>query len=158
MSATLPIISECVLAGMRPDQIQRFMAEKHPDLHLDASQTEALIHQAHKALAKSARVVIKREVGKALARLENLYARSLTINDFKGCLAIEKERIKLLRLVDAAGARAVAADVEVETLRRQVECISGYLRPLSLVAESYPLEEHARVAAELIRRGRETRA
>jgi hypothetical protein len=40
----------------------------------------------------------------------------------------------------------------VALLRRQIELISGYLLPLQLAEPQYPVEEHARLAADVIRK------
>jgi hypothetical protein len=39
-------------------------------------------------------------------------------------------------------------------MKQQIDLIAGHLLPLGLADASYPLEEHARLAADLIRRMR----
>ena len=90
-------VLELVVAGLTRGQILKWVAEKS-GWEIGPRQIGRLIQRAHQALEQAGRPHREREFAKALRRLDTLFARSLQINDFKACLAIERERIALLKL------------------------------------------------------------
>lgn len=90
---------DLVVAGLNRAQILKYVREK-TDWGIGARQIDRLTARARDMLSELAETKHDKELGKAIARLDMLFARSLQINDFKACLAIERERIALLKLGD----------------------------------------------------------
>ena len=90
-------VLELVVAGLTRRQIHQWVEEKGK-WEIGPRQIDRLIRRAHDALDQAGRPHREHEFAKAVRRLDMLFARSLQINDFKGCLAIERERIALLKL------------------------------------------------------------
>ena len=61
---------------------------------------------------------------------------------------------RLLCLYTPRGDTGTPAGEDVALPRRQIAPISGHLLPLQLTDAQYPIEEHARLAADVIRRTR----
>jgi len=108
--ATMPeasrvgIVAEWFVAGMRPSQVPG-QAEK-AGWAIGAVELGDLIDHAYRLIRADARVVAELERAKSIARYNAMYARSLAIQDFKACLAVQKQ-------LDVAIARAeVAASME----------------------------------------------
>jgi len=59
--------------------------------------------------------------------------------------------VNLERTIEIVDSSSYQGDADAETIRNQLELIAGYLLPLNLIGSQYPIEEHARVAAETIR-------
>ena len=92
-------ILDFVVAGLTRREILKWVETKS-DWHIKARQVDRLIARAHEMLDATAEPHRQRELAKAIRRLDMLFARSLQVNDFKACLAVEKERIILLKLSD----------------------------------------------------------
>lgn len=65
---------------------------------ISTRQADNYIRKAKDQFEDLADTVRKQELGKALARLNDLYKRNLKINDFKAALAVQKEIDTLLGL------------------------------------------------------------
>jgi hypothetical protein len=98
-SARAEQVLELVIAGLTRAQIIKWVNEKS-GWGIKTRQVDRLIAQAHELLDQEAQPRRERELAKAIRRLDMLFARSLQINDFKACLAVERERIALLKLGD----------------------------------------------------------
>jgi hypothetical protein len=102
------------------------------------------------------------EVGTAYIRLHDLYRRSVEADDVKSALAAQKELNKLLDLY--AGLQSdELEDVEDDASERgiiaaELAAVREHLLPLELAPEDYPIAEHARIAADLIRKRHEPAA
>jgi hypothetical protein len=92
-------VLDLVVAGLTRAQIIKWAREK-TDWNISDRQIDRLIARAHELLELDAKPHRERELAKAVRRLDMLFARSLQINDFKTCLAVERERIALLKLSD----------------------------------------------------------
>lgn len=116
-------------------------------------EVEAVLKQARARITVAADYAREEQVGRAVMRIENLYARSLAEHDNKTALQAQKELNRLLSLYSGAGkaAGALSEADDPSRLRGQLELIAQHLLPLGLADEDYPIEEHARIAAELIR-------
>jgi hypothetical protein len=90
-------VLDLVVAGLTRREIIKW-AETKSEWRIKTRQVDRLIRLAHDTLEKTAEPHRQRELAKSLRRLDMLFARSLQINDFKGCLVIERERIQLLGL------------------------------------------------------------
>ena len=82
-------------------------------------------------------------------RLDDLYAKSIAGQDIRTALQAQRELNRPLDLY--AGSMKSAGEDDAGALRRQVDLIAAHLLPLKLADQSYPVEEHARLAAEVIR-------
>lgn len=61
-------------------------------------QTDDLIARTNKIFEANAEVIRDREFGKSISRLNDLYMRSMQVQDYKTCLSVQKEVIALLGL------------------------------------------------------------
>jgi hypothetical protein len=106
------------------------------------------VNAARKRLALAAEVEREEYLGKAVMRLEDLYAKSQAAKDIKSALAAQKELNRLLELGNGDAAKKDEAKSEAEQC---LAAIREMLFPLQLADETHPLQEHVRVAVELIR-------
>ena len=92
-------VLDLVVAGLTRREIIKWVDTKS-EWKIKTRQVDRLIARAHEMLEATAQPHRERELAKAIRRLDMLFARSLQINDYKACLAVEKERIALLKLGD----------------------------------------------------------
>jgi hypothetical protein len=90
------------------------------------------------------------QLGKAVMRLDDLYAKSIAAQDTRTALQAQRELNRLLCLY-SAGEKGAAPGQGEDDAAARLELIGTYLLPLGLTDERYPVEEHARVASEVIR-------
>lgn len=124
----------CIQQGVSPDQVGQ------------------IVEDARKRITVAADYTRDEQLGKAVMRLEDLYAKSMAAHDIRTALQAQRELNRLLSLY-ADERRADPGDDDSDTAisRKQLELIAAYLVPLKLADASYPVEEHARLAAETIR-------
>ena len=109
----------------------------------------ALVQEARQRLTVAADYVRDEHLGRAILRLEDIYAKSITAQDLRIALQSQREINRLLGLYsDADRNQPAGDDAAAEALAR----VAAYLLPLGLVAREYPVEEHARLAADFVRR------
>ena len=124
----------CVQQGQTPDQARQMVSESRKRITVAADYTR------------------DEQIGKAVMRLEDLYAKSMAAQDIRTALQAQRELNRLLSLyADARRADPGEDDSDVPAMRRQLDLIGAYLVPLKLADPTYPVEEHARVAAEIVR-------
>jgi hypothetical protein len=123
----------CRKAGLAPDAARRAVAE------------------ARKKLTVAADYARDEQLGKAIQRLEDLYAKSIAAKDTRTALQAQRE---LNRLMDLYSPKDTGSDDsgDTEGMQASLDLIAGHLLPLDLTDERYPLEEHARLAADIIRK------
>ena len=95
---------------------------------LDQAEAEELIDRATGELIEAANYVQEEELGRATARLHQICVKSESIQDYKACLAIQKELNKLLGLYpDAprATAPAPAPSTTEEVSREPANPLAG---------------------------------
>jgi hypothetical protein len=115
-------------------------------------QARKLVADARKRLTRAAAYNRDEQLGTAVTRLNALYQQATEAKDSKTALQAQREINRLLDLY--ASPEREAGDGAGDTaLRRQLDLIAGYLLPLKLAGEHYPVEEHARIAADVIRAG-----
>jgi hypothetical protein len=112
----------------------------------------AVIAKARRKLTLAADYNRDEQLGTAVTRLNDIYARAIRAQDSKTALQAQREINRLLDLY-ASAEREVGDGAGDTALRRQLDLIAGYLLPLKLAGEHYPVEEHARIAADVIRAG-----
>jgi hypothetical protein len=103
------IVLELLSSGLREDEIVRVLVKRHAEGKIDWQPTVELVRQlvteTKPAIAAAAVVDAEFERGRAVLRLQTLYARSMGIQDYKTCLAIQKELNALLRIDEVSGPR-----------------------------------------------------
>lgn len=101
MISRINLVLKLLLLGYKHNKILWYFKEKNdPPLELSNMTITTYIRRATAEIEKKADFYKKRELGKALARLETLYEKSYIINDFKNCLAVQKEINDLLGLAE----------------------------------------------------------
>lgn len=90
-------VFELLTAGLSRAQIVRFIADK-TDWAVGERTIDNYIAKATEGFEAIADVDRRVMAGKAIARLDELYARSMRIQDYKVCLAIQREINSLLKL------------------------------------------------------------
>jgi len=83
-------VTELIMSGLNGVQIWKYCTEK---LNWEVTQRMVwkYVNAANEGFADQAKAKAKDEFGKGLARLNMLFAASLKIQDYKACLAIQKE-------------------------------------------------------------------
>jgi hypothetical protein len=123
-------------------------------LEVDPTQVKAVIAEARKRLTLAAEYNRDELLGTALTRLNDLYSRCIRAGgegigpNLAKALDVQREINRLTGLyrqpslagMDAGGGEAV----------EELEAVGEYLLPLALTSESYPMREHARLAAQRI--------
>ena len=115
-------------------------------------EARQIVGEARKRITVAADYTRDEQIGRAVMRLDDLYAKSIAGQDIRTALQAQRELNRLLDLYAASGRGDGGGGEDAAELRRQVELIASYLLPLHLADDSYPVEEHARMAADLIRR------
>lgn len=117
---------------------------------LSTEEAEEAVGDARKKLTLAADFVRDEQLGTAIARLNSLYVKAIGEADIKTALQAQRELNKLMGLYKAESDRG-GEDGEGSLYREKLELIQQYILPLGLVDERYPIEEHVRVAAEIVR-------
>jgi hypothetical protein len=142
-----------LIAGASDDQALELATTR---LELKPAAAAAALDAAKQAIVAAAEVDRRRELALAKLRLEELIAKAKEAGELKTQLAGIRELSKLLALYDAAGVEALAEKEGEQTdAERELAAVAGHLLPLELAKPSYPVAEHARIAADWIRRNRE---
>lgn len=83
-------VAELIMSGLNGVQIHKYVTDK---LNWDVTQRAVwkYVVAANEGFAEQAKAKAKDEFGKGLSRLNMLFAASLKIQDYKACLAIQKE-------------------------------------------------------------------
>jgi hypothetical protein len=121
-------------------------------LGIPPEEVAGIIAQARRKLTLAADYNRDEQIGTAFTRLNDLYARAIRAQDIKTGLIAQKELNKLLdlyRVTPEHAAESTGDDAGPD--RSELAAIRGHLIPLGLAAADYPLREHARIAAELVR-------
>ncbi len=126
--------SYCLQQGVAPESAKEIVAE------------------ARKRVTVAADYTRDEQLGKAVIRLNDLYAKAIAGQDIRTALQAQRELNRLLSLyADSRRSDPSAEDSDPTALLRQLELVAACLVPLKLADPSYPVEEHARIAAEVIR-------
>jgi hypothetical protein len=110
-----------------------------------------VVSEARKRITVAADYTRVEQIGRAVMRLDDLYAKSIAGKDLRTALQAQREVNRLLDLYAGSARAEATSDEEIANIKQQLELVAGYLLPLKVTDEQYPIEEHARVAAELIR-------
>lgn len=117
---------------------------------------DAAIAEAQRAIALTADVDRRRELGVAYKRLNTIYQSAIDKGSNDVALKAQRELNRLLSLHNTELMAQAAADAAAGTTpaEKELAAVAAHLLPLKLAPESHPLAEHARVAADLARRAR----
>ena len=122
-------------------------------LAVDPSQVKAVIAEARKRLTLAAEYNRDELLGTALTRLNDLYSRCIRAGaDGNGpnlAKALDVQR-ELNRLTGLYRQPSLAFDAGSSEATEELAAVGEYLLPLALTSESYPMREHARLAAQRI--------
>jgi hypothetical protein len=88
IDARVQKVSDLLLAGASRNQIVGFCGEKYK---VHPHTADRYIEEAREIWKEMVHPERKEAHSKALMRLEALYAKNLSIQDFKACLAVQKE-------------------------------------------------------------------
>lgn len=145
-----------LVSGISPAQAERACTEK---LGMGEPQAKRAIAAARRQITIAADYDRIAEIGTAYTRLNDLYSRSLKVSDVKVALAAQKELHRLLALYehDSAGAGGQSQPAGDDSDNPDIAAIADHLLPLQLAPATYPIAEHARLAADFIRRHREAK-
>lgn len=128
---------------------------------LDPADVDQAIETAKQKLTKAASYDRDEALGKAITRVEDIYTRAIRAKDIRTALTAQRELNKLLALYAEEGTAASDADAPQAAPStadaEELAAIAEHLLPLDLAPESYPLREHARIAADHIREHAATR-
>ncbi len=122
-------------------------------LGLEPERVASAVAEARRRLTRAADYNRDEQLGTAITRMNDLYARAVRTGDLKTALTAQREINKLMDLYrEAIGGEGPEAEhADPEGAQAELAAIRRHLLPLGLAAESYPLREHARIAADLIR-------
>lgn len=105
-------VVELLTFGLRPHSIWQYVSEK-TDWEISIRTVHRYIKAATAIIRTESHTDRELETGKALERLDILFQRNMTIQDFKAALAVTKTRIDMLGL--AAPKEIKAQIVEKQT-------------------------------------------
>ncbi|MBN2377048.1 MAG: hypothetical protein JXD22_11645 [Sedimentisphaerales bacterium] len=127
------ILDYCGKQGVEPDAV------------------DGLIAEARKRITIAAEYNRDEQVGLAVQRLTELYRNALAGQDFRTALQAQRELNRLMGLYENKNASS-GPDLseDLAGLREQLDTIAGYVLPLGLTSDNYPLEEHVRLAIKAI--------
>jgi len=123
-------------------------------LGIEPHEVAAVTAEARRRLTRAADYNRDEQLGTAITRMNDIYARAIRAGDIKTALTAQREINKLMDLYrEASGGYGAdeAEDNAIDEVRNELAAIRDHLLPLGLAAENYPLREHARIAADLIR-------
>jgi hypothetical protein len=120
-------------------------------LGIPAASVNRVLAAARRKITLAADYARDQEIGKALARYNNLYERAVAMQDVKSALAAAKETCRLLGLNRKPEVN-IAKDAGDGDEAARIRLCEDHLHPLGLAPREHPLEEHARLAAQAIRK------
>lgn len=133
-------------SGVSREDAKKVAVEK---LGEQKSKATKLVDDACKSIKQAALRDGDNEKGTAYLRLNDLYARSIKVQDVKAALAAQKE---INRLNETFNITVEKEETQESQQSEELAKIAAHLLPLELAGENYPLHEHARIAADLIRK------
>jgi len=97
------VILSLLIMGFTRREICQFVAKRDPSWDISVRTVDRYIHEAYKKIEKAADVKADKELGLGLARLEALFKRTVSIQDYKTALSVQRERHELLGLKKQIG-------------------------------------------------------
>jgi len=118
---------------------------------MDLDTARRTVAEARQRITVAADYARDEQLGKAVMRLDDLYAKSIAAQDTRTALQAQRELNRLLGLYSPKDNADGDAPTDAQEALGRLELIASYLLPLKLTDERYPVEEHARLASETIR-------
>ena len=137
-----------LINGMSVNAAETFCVQQGADL----DEAKRIVAEARKRVTVAADYARDEQFGRAIMRLEDLYAKSIAVKDTRTALQAQRELNRLLSLYGPHTDIRTHGGEDATLQGKQLELIAAYLLPLELADASYPVEEHARIAADLIRK------
>ncbi|MBE3133654.1 MAG: hypothetical protein IMZ55_09280 [Acidobacteria bacterium] len=125
-------------------------------LGVDPAQVKDVIAEARKRLTLAAEYNRDEMLGTALTRLNDLYSRCIRAGsdgigpNLAKALDVQREINRIAGFHKASFTPEAGEDTLSESAS-ELAAVATHLLPLALAAESYPLREHARLAAQRIK-------
>jgi len=120
MQKRIAEVADLVVAGLTTGEIHKYIREKRPEWKIERRQRCVIIARARETIKEAGNTEFLEELGKAIRRLNVLYRRSFTINDYKACAAIVKQLTDLLGLAAPAKVHH-SGSIEVKDARQRLE-------------------------------------
>jgi hypothetical protein len=133
-----------LVSGLADDVIRQECREQ---LKIPAARLDKLLAECRQRIALAANFDRAAELGKAIVRLQDCYARHAAIEDWKGCVATQKELNRLLRLYEIPAGPAPPLEIPADEESDQAR---AHLAGLFEHGDSLPLAELCRLAAARI--------
>ncbi|MCK8519484.1 hypothetical protein [Methanoculleus sp. 7T] len=112
----IDLISELLSQGFTRGKILQYVSEKEAEgtlaWHVSERHIDNYIRDATALFGEVARAHNNQRFGRALTRLDYLYAQSIAINDYKTALAVVKAEVDLIGLTPP---KKIEADVNLTT-------------------------------------------
>lgn len=135
-----------LVSGIAPADLRSACTEK---LGVDADDVDAVIAEARQRITVAADYDRDEEVGKAVTRLNDLYARALRSQDVRTSLAAQRELNRLLGLYQPPPESQDEGD---DTSARELAAVREHVAPLGLGKSNASTVELVRLAvAEILR-------
>lgn len=99
ISKRVDLVYEMLLQGIRRNVILQYASNK-TDWNVSDRQVDTYISKANKLFEKESKIKHKLYFGRAVVRLEDVYARSIKDKDNRTALAVLREMIDFLSLKD----------------------------------------------------------
>lgn len=123
-------------------------------MNLSDDVMEQAIAEANLRISQAAAFSRQEQIGTALQRLNDLYSRAYRASDIKTCAMIQKELNKLYRLYETPVEAPTGDDSDDAENAETIAVIRSHLLPLELADVGVPIQEHARIAADIVRASR----
>ena len=123
-------------------------------LDVDPAAVRAVVAEARKRLTLAAEYNRDELLGTALTRLNDLYSRCIRAGadgngpNLSKALDVQREINRLAGLYRQPSLAGLDSGPDADG--EELEAVRAYLLPLGLTSQSYPLREHARLAAQRI--------
>ena len=123
-----------LISGMSAEAAEGFCVQQGQAVEA----ARQIVTDARKRITVAADYTRDEQLGKAVMRLEDLYAKSMAGQDIRTALQAQRELNRLLSLyADARRDDATPDDADASAMRRQLDLIAAYLVPLKLADPSY---------------------
>lgn len=139
-----------LVSGVTPESAERAAVEK---MGIAIRTAKRLIRKARQSITLAAGFNRDDEIGTAYLRLNDLFSRALKTQDTKTALAAQRELNRLMALYEQPPAEADDGGADAHETQ-ELDLIRQHLLPLQLAPDTYPLHEHARIAADLVRQAK----
>jgi hypothetical protein len=142
------------------EQLKKLLLEGHPPdtcigvaISSGASAGDAakMVSDMRKKMAGEADCSRPEQVGLAISQLKDLYKKGMMKSDYSTAMQARKELNRLMQLYGDVEKNDDSTGFNLSVAEKKIEMISNYILPLKLCGEQFPVEEHVRIAAELIR-------